>query len=88
MTTRKSAVSSRNTAASTPDMFRKSSDEPEIEPVRREKRTFHLDSDVVILLGKIQFDELQQTGKKPNLSDLVGEGIRLLSETRNSVTAK
>lgn len=57
---------------------------PEKKTVEKEKRTFHLDPDVVLLLGQLQGEIWQETKKKPNLSDLVTDGIKLLAEQRAS----
>jgi hypothetical protein len=46
----------------------------------RIKRTFNIPDDVVLLLNEIQLQRYRQTGKKPELSELVTEGIRLLAD--------
>ena len=88
-----SPIARRRTATAPTNMFQRSDpvEDPVAEvveepAVRREQKTFHLDSETVILLGKIQLDRWQQTGKKPKLSDLVDEGIRLLATPRGSGT--
>ena len=48
--------------------------------VPRLKRTFHLPPEDVYILDDIQAAEHRRTGKKPHLSQLVSEAIRLLSE--------
>jgi hypothetical protein len=46
------------------------------------KRTFYLDREKVVALSRIQADELQRTGHKPDLSELVNRAIRLLEKDR------
>jgi hypothetical protein len=46
----------------------------------RIKRTFNIPDDVVLLLNEIQLQRYRKTGKKPELSELVTEGIRLLAD--------
>ncbi len=53
------------------------------QPPRRIKRTFHLPPDVVLLLDELQVADHRRTGKKPELSSLVSEAIRLLGERRD-----
>lgn len=55
---------------------------PTPELPRRIKRTFHLPPDVVLLLDELQVADHRRTGKKPELSALVSEAIRLLGERR------
>jgi len=42
------------------------------------KRTFYLDRRSVVALSTMQVQELRDTGRKPDLSELVCRGIRLL----------
>ena len=59
------------------------SNQPDVvQPPRRIKRTFHLPPDVVLLLDELQVADHRRTGKKPELSALVSEAIRLLGERR------
>ncbi len=48
----------------------------------RLKRTFHLPPEDVYTLDELQAAEHRCTGKKPELSQLVSEAIRLLSRSR------
>ncbi len=50
---------------------------------RRIKRTFHLPPEDVLLLDELQLTDHRRTGKKPELSALVSEAIRLLRDQRN-----
>ena len=52
---------------------------------RRIKRTFHLPPDIVLLLDELQVADHRRTGKKPELSALVSEAIRLLGEQRGAL---
>ncbi len=49
---------------------------------RRIKRTFHLPPEDVLLLDELQLTDHRRTGKKPELSALVSEAIRLLRDQR------
>lgn len=49
------------------------------------KRTFHLPPEDVYALDAIQADYHRRTGRKPELSHLVSEAIRLLREQRRQV---
>lgn len=49
---------------------------------RRVKRTFYLPPEDVLLLDELQLAERRRTGRKPELSTLVSEAIRLLQEQR------
>ncbi len=51
----------------------------------RMKRTFHLPPEDVYALDAIQADDHRRTGRKPELSHLVSEAIRLLREQRRQV---
>lgn len=81
----KSAVSTRSSAAKS-NMFAKT-DEISVEEAgvpKKIKRTFHLAPEEVQLLNNLRHAGMDpNTGATPNLSDLVGEGIRLLAEQRN-----
>ena len=57
-------------------------DESKPEKPKRVKRTFHIDADLVLLLDEMQLQEHRNTGRKPELSNLVGEAIRLLATSR------
>ncbi len=50
---------------------------------RRIKRTFHLPPEDVLLLDELQLTDHRRTGKKPELSALVSEAIRLLRDQRD-----
>ena len=52
-----------------------------VEKPSRVKRTFHLDRDAVLLLEELQVKRHRTTGSKPELSHLVTEAIRLLSQS-------
>lgn len=56
--------------------------ETEAAKPARIKRTFHLEPDTVLLLDELQLAQHRATGKKPELSTLVSEAIRLLGEQR------
>ena len=56
-------------------------DSPE---VARTKRTYYLPTDTIVLLDEIQLDEFRKTGKKPDLSDLVKDAIKLLAEAKRA----
>jgi hypothetical protein len=47
---------------------------------RKVKRTFYLDRRSVVALSTMQAEELRETGRKPDLSELVCRGIRLLEK--------
>lgn len=49
---------------------------------KRIKRTFHIEPELVLLLDEMQLQEHRNTGRKPELSSLVGEAIRLLASER------
>ena len=51
-------------------------------PPRRIKRTFHLPPEDVLLLDELQVADHRRTGRKPELSALVSEAIRLLRDQR------
>lgn len=53
-----------------------------VEKPKRIKRTFHLEPELVLLLDEMQLQEHRDTGRKPELSSLVGEAIRLLGNER------
>ena len=80
MTRKKSPIADRKT------IFTKTGgeDEPAVEEptLPRQKRTYHIPSDVVLLLNEIQLSEYRKTGEKPELSDLVAEAIRQLASNR------
>ena len=59
-----------------------SSQQGVVQPPRRIKRTFHLPPDVVLLLDELQVADHRRTGRKPELSALVSEAIRLLRDQR------
>ncbi len=65
-----------------PDTFPSDREVTTLQPPRRIKRTFHLPPDVVLLLDELQVADHRRTGKKPELSALVSEAIRLLGERR------
>lgn len=50
--------------------------------IPRAKRTYHLPTSAIVLLEELQLEEFKRTGKKPDLSDLVAESVRLLAESR------
>ena len=56
--------------------------ESEQQAIHRIKRTYHLPSEAIILLEELQLAQLKETGRKPELSDLVASGIRMLAESR------
>ncbi len=49
-------------------------------PVPRTKRTFYIPDQQLIALAHLQAREYGKTGKKPDLSGLVGEALTLLFE--------
>jgi hypothetical protein len=53
----------------------------------RIKRTFNIPDDVVLLLSEIQIQRYRSTGKKPELSELVTEGIKLLAHQDQTALA-
>ena len=53
-----------------------------IQTSKRTKRTYYLLDDVVQILDVLQYEERNRTGEKPELSDLVARGIRLLATSR------
>lgn len=65
-----------------PAVFRKTEPEPVEEANPKVKKTFHLDTETVKIMIKMQYDGIDATGRKPSLSELVEEGIRLLAEQR------
>jgi hypothetical protein len=46
------------------------------------KRTYYLPEDAVLALERLQLEDRLRTGKRPDLSDLVVEGIGLLVANR------
>jgi hypothetical protein len=54
----------------------------ERQAIPRAKRTYHLPTSAIVLLEELQLEEFKRTGKKPDLSDLVAESVRLLAESR------
>ncbi len=54
----------------------------DIKASKRTKRTYYLPEDVVEVLDELQYEERKRTGEKPELSDLVAQGIRLLATSR------
>ena len=50
--------------------------------VPRIKRTYHLPNEAIVLLEELQLAQLKETGRKPELSELVASGIRLLAQSR------
>ncbi len=75
--------------ASRASIFRRTDDgvpelteKQESEKPKRIKRTFPIDPELVLLLDELQLDEFRRTGRKPELSNLVCEGIRLLGASR------
>ncbi len=54
----------------------------QLAPPRRIKRTFHLPPEDVLLLDELQVADHRRTGRKPELSALVSEAIRLLRDQR------
>ncbi len=48
----------------------------------RAKRTYHLPTEAIILLERIQIEEFERTRKKPDLSDLVAKAVKLPAESR------
>jgi hypothetical protein len=83
---RTNPVKSRSAKSVSSQIWEKSPEEIELEarPVASVKRTFHLEPEVVLLLNELQLEEFRQTGKKPHLSGLVEEAVRLLGETRRA----
>jgi len=81
-----SPVSGRKTRTTPTSLFQRSEEETAVEPEHSEtvKKTFHLEPEVVLLLSEIQTDDLRRTGKKPALSGLVGEAVRLLGAARQA----
>jgi hypothetical protein len=53
-------------------------DRAQEESLPKVKRTFYLEPSAVIALSELQLDEFKRTGKKPDLSELVGRAIRQL----------
>jgi hypothetical protein len=53
---------------------------PHNDRPRRIKRTFYLPPNDVYALDEIQAREHRRTGKKPELSELVSQAIRLLDQ--------
>lgn len=89
MATRKqSPVASRKTSTPPADLFVSTTtaeeEEPEVvvEPARKVKKTFHLDPEVVKIMMRLQYEDVDSDNPKPNLSELVEEGIRLLDRSR------
>lgn len=75
--------------ATRPNLFRRTdegvpelAEKQESEKPKRIKRTFHIAPELVMLLDELQLDEFRRTGHKPELSNLVSEGIRMLGESR------
>jgi hypothetical protein len=56
--------------------------EPEQPAIPRIKRTYHLPNEAIVLLEELQLAQLKETGRKPELSELVAHGIRLLAQSR------
>lgn len=86
---RKSPVSERKIADRAGWFERTGEVEEETPPPPRPpraKRTYHLPEDVVLTLNQVQLERYRQTGKKPELSDLVAEGIRLLAQSDQQTT--
>jgi hypothetical protein len=94
-------VTRKNLLASRPSYFKKTDDGvPElsqhhdvetdrnqnIQTSRRTKRTYYLPDDVVEILDELQYEERKRTGEKPELSELVAQGIRLLATSRNTAS--
>lgn len=90
-------MSRKSPIASRPSYFRRTdegvpelSGHPAVEPVerrevptvRRVKRTWYVPHDVVIALDRLQLEEFERTGTKPELSNLVAEAITLLVTSR------
>ncbi len=50
------------------------------------KRTYYLPTDVAILLDRIQIEEFQRTGTKPELSAIVADAIRTFGESRQQAS--
>lgn len=57
-------------------------DEAILPTIPRAKRTYHLPTEAIILLERIQLEEFERTRKKPDLSDLVAKAVKLLAESR------
>ncbi len=57
-------------------------DEAILPTISRAKRTYHLPTEAIILLERIQLEEFERTRKKPDLSDLVANAVKLLAEHR------
>jgi len=80
MTTRKPGPVSARTG-----LFDRTSGNTAIpEPVQEDskpriKRTFQIPEDVVLMLNELQLERYRKTGKKPELSELVTEGIRSIA---------
>jgi hypothetical protein len=53
-----------------------------LKPPTKVKRTFYLELGAALALSEIQIEEFRRTGKKPDLSELVGRAIRKLRQTR------
>lgn len=48
----------------------------------RTKRTWYIPNNLIVALDEIQLKEHKETGKKPDLSNLVAEALTLLAEQR------
>jgi hypothetical protein len=49
------------------------------EQPQRTKRTYYLPNDVILMLGEMQLQRHRETGKKPEVSEIVEEAIRRLA---------
>lgn len=84
MARKDSPVSSRRIGGGLFERTDTAAAEPEPAKPARIKRTFHLEPDTVLLLDELQLAQHRSTGKKPELSTLVSEAIRLLGQQRQA----
>ena len=93
--TRKNLLASRpsyfkKTDDGVPELFEQNAGETlkqlDTQTSKRTKRTYYLPDDVVEILDELQYEERKRTGEKPELSDLVAQGIRLLATSRKTAT--
>jgi hypothetical protein len=82
MPRKESPVAARKTIFSRTDPAGAGGNDSPVEKPKRIKRTFHIEPELVLLLDEMQLQEHRTSGRKPELSSLVGEAIRLLANSR------
>jgi hypothetical protein len=74
--------SDKRTLRERPAFFQRTAEQPDSQTPKqpRVKATFYLNSEDIVAIDRMQTDEFQRTGKKPERSELVSRAVQLLRQ--------